>query len=1189
MTSVPLSVSQEALWISWELDPDQARYLIPYPLRVTGTLDVARLRLAVAEIGARYPVLRARVAESDKGTGAELTWAQAPPIPVAERTVDGDLDAAVRKASYRPFDLRSGPLARIEILRGPAETIVLMCIHHIVFDGGSLLTVLNQLRRAYGGESLSGPPETALLAEFARSQHELASGEAGAPLRDFWRRYLADARTQGRLPAGADAGQPCQLSQPIGLSSRIAERAAEAGTTRFGFFLAAFFLLMRRYLGEEELTIAIPFHGRARGELRSVVGFFSNTLPIRQHITATSSYADVIKSLHANVRGVLPFGELPMTTIVSEIMPRDAAGAPRRLPALFQYWNATRRDDVDVRAVELTGPEGTCTLDLLTIADQAEYDFTVMVRDDSAGTTLVWKDPSGVAGPALVESMASDYEALLTAMVDDPQGRVGEAGDRGRLRVAEIGPLPVGDLRAFARADRRDAADVLLAALVALLAWYTGSDELVVGGVKFAADPNLSFSDLLGRTGAVPRGSADASQDVTFRFAYGGGDLFLDVLQHDGELGARLRYDPSGLDDWQARAMAGHFSRLLGAALASPQTKVGEFEPLSDDERRQQLVAWNDTSAWYEATTLPALVLRQARRSPAATALVHGAACRSYDQLAERASQIARALVARGVRPGEPVALILPRGIDQVEAVVGILLAGGCYLSIDPGTPAERASFILTDAGVRRVIGAKPAGADVELIGVEDLGPGHDDVALPELTPAQPAYCIYTSGTTGRPKGVLVSHENVVRLVANDRFPLEVGPADVWTLFHPYGFDVSAWETFGCLTSGGTLVIVEDAQARDSQRFWRLLAEHRVTVLSQTPSAFRQLRLVAQAEPAPLDHLRYVIFGGEKLQPGTLRTWMAEYPQVRLVNMYGITETAIHSTVAIITASDAAADRSNIGVPLPATVVHVVDPRDGRRLLPVGAAGELLVGGAGLAGGYLGRPRLTAQRFVPDPFGAGTMFRSGDLARRHSDGTLEYLGRCDDQIKLRGYRIEPGEIEACLREQDDIADAVVRPGSADRLVAFVRPAAGTGPLSAARLRDALRARLPDYMIPARYAVVSGFPLTANGKLDVAALTALAEPVPEMAGPAPATATSQALARIWRRLLEVTDIHGDSSFFELGGDSLQVGKLVNEIERELGIRIPLRALFDHRQLDELAGVIDERLAKSGQGSGETRHA
>ncbi|MFD0385395.1 amino acid adenylation domain-containing protein [Streptomyces stramineus] len=662
---------------------------------------------------------------------------------------------------------------------------------------------------------------------------------------------------------------------------------------------------------------------------------------------------------------------------------------------------------------------------------------------------------------------------------------------------------------------------------------------------------------------------------------YGKYDLTL-FLRPDGPaLDGRLVFNDLYFDPAQIQLMAEHYARLLEQLLAAPERPVGECDPLTEREKHTQLAVWNATDADYPRTTLHALVREQAAARPRAVALSHGEERRTYAELQSRAELLADALVAHGVRPGELVALLLPRGTAQAEAMLAVLLAGAAYLPIDPSVPTERQAFILADSGTRWAVTADAQDADrLGFTGsawtVDQLMalPHAAGAALPETGPDSPAYCIYTSGTTGRPKGVVVSHRNAVRLISNDRFPFTFGPADVWTMFHSYAFDFSVWELFCGLAHGGRVVIVPEDTARDARQFWELLGRERVTVLNQTPSAFRQLlaaeRAVEAEAAAPLDHLRYVIFGGEQLHPAMLGGWLERRPHVRMVNMYGITETTVHATVRTVTRADADADRSVIGTPIPTTTVRLVDPHTGKRLLPVGAVGEIMVGGAGVTGGYLKRPELTAERFVPDPFGEGTLFRSGDLARYRPDGSLEYLGRGDSQIQLRGYRIELGEIESCLREHPAVEQATVLVED-DRLVAYLQPA-GEVP-AVAQLRQHLGAKLPSYMIPARFRTVAEIRLTPNGKLDTAALHATGVALESTGTGEPRTATARALAAVWAELLAVSSVGAEDSFFALGGHSLLAVRLLSRITREFGPTLPLRSLFECPRLQDFADLVD----------------
>jgi amino acid adenylation domain-containing protein len=439
------------------------------------------------------------------------------------------------------------------------------------------------------------------------------------------------------------------------------------------------------------------------------------------------------------------------------------------------------------------------------------------------------------------------------------------------------------------------------------------------------------------------------------------------------------------------------------------------------------------------------------------------------------------------------------------------------------------------------------------------------------------AYVIYTSGSTGRPKGTLITHGCVSRLFAANEAQFGFGPADVWTLFHSYAFDFSVWEIWGALLYGGRLVVVPYWVSRSPAEFHALLAREGVTVLNQTPSAFAQLMQADAAAPRELA-LRVVIFGGEALNFAELGGWLerhgAERPQ--LVNMYGITETTVHVTYRPVRRADVTeGGGSAIGRPLSDLQVYVLDRH--MEPAPVGVVGEMYVGGAGLGRGYLGRAGLTAERFVPSPFGDGRrLYRSGDLARWRADGELEYLGRADTQVKLRGFRIELGEIEAALLGQAEIRQAAVMArhdgGGDKRLVAYVVPAAGATP-DVNELRTRLKARLPDYMVPQAFVVLEQLPLTPNGKLDRRAL-----PAPE-ASPAghdyvaPRNEVEATLARIFAEVLGRQRVGINDNFFELGGDSIRATRAITRVQQEFHLSIPLRTLFESPRAAELADRIE----------------
>ena len=549
----------------------------------------------------------------------------------------------------------------------------------------------------------------------------------------------------------------------------------------------------------------------------------------------------------------------------------------------------------------------------------------------------------------------------------------------------------------------------------------------------------------------------------------------------------------------------------------------------------------------------------------------------------------------------------------MVIALVAVLAAGGLYVPLDPALPGDRLVFALADSGARCLLtalsgGTPPGVADLIAAAAEtgvavldllaDSAPLEAIEAISPLTPDTTAYVIYTSGSTGRPKGVAVTHDNLQRLLASARRRFDFGPRDVWTLFHSYAFDFSVWEIWGALCHGGRLVIVPHLVSRSPEAFAELLAAERVTVLNQTPAAFYQLAAVEETAerletrrigPA----LRWVIFGGEALETWRLAPWVRRHgvTQPRLVNMYGITETTVHVTFRALTEADLAAAPqrgSPIGRPLADLAAHVLDPL--LEPVPRGVHGELYVGGAGLARGYPGRPELTAERFVPDPWqGApgARLYRTGDRVRLRPDGELEYLGRTDRQVKLRGFRIELAEIEAVIAEHPAVREAAValvpRDGSEEQLTAYVVAASGMQEgLDASELRRHLSAKLPAYMVPAAFIELPALPLSPNGKLDRRALAAPAT-LPAAAAPlaagtehvAPATATERQVAAVWSEVLgaDAGRIGARDDFFALGGHSLLVTRAIARLREAFHCDLAVRLFFDRPVLAEQAAWID----------------
>ncbi|MCX4676100.1 amino acid adenylation domain-containing protein [Streptomyces sp. NBC_01433] len=658
-----------------------------------------------------------------------------------------------------------------------------------------------------------------------------------------------------------------------------------------------------------------------------------------------------------------------------------------------------------------------------------------------------------------------------------------------------------------------------------------------------------------------------------------------------------------------------HVCRVHRTLVESPDTPVASVEPLDEDELdRTAAPGRHDPGrparrAPFEPERIDTAIAALAASRPDAVAVSFEGSRLSYGELDHRADRLAHALRRLGVADGDRIGVCLERSAELIVTLLAVLKAGATYVPMDPAYPRDRLSYTAADAELGTVVadfadfpGGDSNGDDrggdggdggVRVIGtaaLAELAPEACDGPPPSATgPQDPAYVIYTSGSTGRPKGVVIPHVNVLGLMAATTDDFGLGADDIWTLFHSSAFDFSVWEIWGCLLTGGRLVVVPYWVSRSPEEFHRLLVQERVSVLSQTPSAFAHLLDVERdgAEPVPV---RLVVLGGEGLEPRMLLPWFDRHPETvcRVVNMYGITETTVHVTAQTVTRAEALTGSKSVGHALPGWWVRVAD-RDGRPL-PFGVAGEIQVGGAGLAAHYLNRPDLTGQRFLRDPRTGERLYRSGDKGRLLPDGRLEHLGRLDNQVKLRGFRIELDEIRAVLLDDPLVGAAVVvlnRTDPEDRATARLDAFVVLEGVDTEAVRQRAARYLPEYMVPSTVTALDRMPLTTNGKLDAAGLprpAAVARPARPDTGssaPAPAPVTvgvpdtadgagdtspaapedalTAALLDVWQEVLGVP-VGPDDNFFDLGGNSLLAMRVGAALRRRGGPTVSMRDLY-----------------------------
>ncbi|NEO72996.1 non-ribosomal peptide synthetase, partial [Moorena sp. SIO3H5] len=679
-------------------------------------------------------------------------------------------------------------------------------------------------------------------------------------------------------------------------------------------------------------------------------------------------------------------------------------------------------------------------------------------------------------------------------------------------------------------------------------------------------------------------------------------DLEVRLMEVSSGLEVCCNYSRDIFEPDTINRMMKHFQVLLEAVVTHPEQRVLQLPIMTEVELDQILVQWNDTITDYPTDKcIHQLFEAQVQKTPEAIAVVFEDQQLTYFELNCRANQLAHYLQSLGVKPEVLVGICVERSLLMIVGLLGILKAGGAYVPLDPSYPAPRLSYIKEDAAVPILVATKSVLSDLpqHQAKVVCLDSDLDTVALSQqstdnpaigVTPENLAYVIYTSGSTGQPKGVLIPHQNVTRLFRTTEAIYNFNPHDCWTLFHSYAFDFSVWELWGALLYGGRLVIVPYWVSRSPKEFYDLLVQHQVTVLNQTPSAFAQLIPVDLGYSADALKLRYVIFGGEALKIQTLAPWFERHGDQcpELINMYGITETTVHVTYLFLSKDNIEQVSSPIGKALADLRIYILDPY--LQPVPIAVPGELHIGGAGLARGYLNRPDLTAERFIPNPFEGDNskLYKTGDLARYLPDGNIEYIGRIDNQVKVRGYRIETGEIESTLTQHPTVKETVVlatEDNSGNKgLVAYIvllsETPEGSQTEQIGKLKQYLKQRLPEYMIPSGFVVLPQLPLTPNGKVDRKAL-----PVPDVASSvsteyvAPQTQTQKVLAEIWQEVLAIEKVGIHDNFFDLGGHSLLATQVVSRIQQAFAVECPLKTLFETPELASLAQKLEKYLAAS----------
>lgn len=666
----------------------------------------------------------------------------------------------------------------------------------------------------------------------------------------------------------------------------------------------------------------------------------------------------------------------------------------------------------------------------------------------------------------------------------------------------------------------------------------------------------------------------------------------LSCTSREDALACQLQYDTNSIDARRAALLASRFVALLRNVVATPNGAISRMDVVGAEERGKLLCApWNIEEGCTVEECIHQLFEKRAREHPDRNAVTFEGRHMTYGELDARANALARRLVIAGVGPEARVGVFAEPSHLLVVALLAVLKSGGSYVPIDPSTPTQRIATMLDGSGATALLCQRSLASVLPESHVPthflDAVDATDELDSQDAFPSRDAlsenlaYVIFTSGSTGTPKGVLITHANVLRLLKSTEKWFRFGERDVWTMFHSHAFDFSVWEMWGALLTGGRLVLVPQRVKISPVDLREMLHQEGVTIINQTPSVFRLLAQVdADADSAKPLSLRTIIFGGEALDPQSLESWIEHHGDEcpRLINMYGITETTVHVTYRVIKRDDLYSGlQSPIGVPMSDMGVYVLDRN--MNLVPRGSKGELYVGGAGLARGYIGRPDLTAERFVPDPFSAepgARIYKSGDGLRMLEEDDLDYIGRIDQQVKIRGFRVELGEIESAMRARAGVKDASViciEERGEKRLVGFYTADDGADE----SLREFLSASLPAYMLPSPLVRLETMPLTVNGKADRKKLEEMARAIDRSgAYVAPRTPLETEVAEVWARMLGHERVGIEDHFFDLGGHSLLATQIAHELRESFQVDVPLAWFFDGAPtVSSLATLIEAR--------------
>ncbi|PSF37371.1 non-ribosomal peptide synthetase [Aphanothece hegewaldii CCALA 016] len=1016
LNSSPLSFAQERLWFLHQLDPTNAAYHIPIAWHFTGQLDFQKLQDSINIIIQRHEALRTRFPTKEGKPYQDILSHLKLEIPVIHLAQE-QVKQFTKEEAKRPFNLETGPLLRIALLQlSPQESILLVIFHHIIADGWSRGIFLKELITLYKSESKL--PELPIqYVDFADWQRNWLAGEERQIQLDYWKQQLTDLPVLNiptdlpRPPVQTFRGSTQSFTLSKDLTDSLKQLSRQQGVTLFMTLLTAFNILLHRYSGQDDVVIGSPIANRNWTETEGLIGFFVNTLILRNNLSGNPTFLELLKQVKEVTSGAYKHQDLPFAFLVEELQPERNLSHNPLFGVMFQFQNE---------------------------AYQLQNSNTPELAIPNLQLEQYWIEPE------------------------------------------------------FTKFD---------------LTWHLIERETGFLGV-------IEYSTDLFKTETITR-------------------------------------------------MFQHFQQLLLEIIINPQKRLSELSLLTSSEQHQLLIEWNNTKTDESLELVHQLIEKQAERTPNNIAVVCSNQKLTYQELNQKANQLAHHLLTLGVKPETLVGICFKRSLEMVIAILGILKAGGAYVPLDPTYPQERLAYMLDDASVFLLL------TQTELLKILPqnncnilcLDLNHS-VEVGNSKPTQNtninadnlAYVIYTSGSTGKPKGTLLTHRGLINYLTWAIQEYKVSEGEGSPVQSAIGFDATITSLYTPLLVGKTVVLLPEEQELEV-----LNTDHHYSLLKITPAHLGILSQFPQKAQT-----NALIIGGEALFGNHLTFWQHQTPNTRLINEYGPTETVVGCCVYEV--QKPVTGLVPIGKAIANTQLYILD----RYLqpVPIGVPGELYIGGAGVARGYLNRPDLTADKFIPNPFSSGRLYKTGDLARYLSDGNIEYLGRLDEQVKIRGFRIELGEIEAVLAQHPDVSEAFVTvhedTQGNKRLVAYIISS------TAQNLRDFLKSKLPDYMIPSAFIPLTAFPLTANGKINRKAL-----PSPDLSTPTaslvlPRTANEEILRQIWAEVLGRESISIHDNFFELGGDSILSIQIIAKAN-SYGLKITPKQLFEHQTIALLATV------------------